>query len=214
MTGEPVRTKICGITAKDDLELAVGAGADAIGLLVDVPVETPREIDCATAQSLVDATPPFVSTVLVTMPDTVANARSLHSRVGADAIQIHGLDPTAVRTLHEKTEADVIAAVAPERAREYDDCCDGLLVDSLDDDGAGGTGTTHDWDQTRACVAETTTPVIVAGGLTPENVADAIEQTRPYGVDVASGVEQTGGRKRSSAVTAFITAARSAEVDS
>ncbi|WP_330630887.1 phosphoribosylanthranilate isomerase [Halocatena halophila] len=207
-----MRTKICGITTRDDLELAVEAGADAIGLLVDVPVETPREIDCVTARSLVDATPPFVSTVLVTMADTVGNARTLIKRVGADAIQIHGLESTAVRELHEKAEADVLAAVAPSRAIEYDGCCDGLLVDSLDDAGAGGTGTTHDWDQTRACVAETTTPVIVAGGLTPENVADAIEQTQPYGVDVASGVEQTGGRKSSNAVTAFIRAARSVGV--
>ncbi|PSQ32651.1 N-(5'-phosphoribosyl)anthranilate isomerase, partial [Halobacteriales archaeon SW_10_68_16] len=109
------RVKICGITREADREVAVRAGADAVGFIVDVAVETPREIPAARARDLVAGVPPFVTTVLVTMPESVQAAVALQDRVGADAIQVHAtLDPGEVGVLTERLDADVLAAVDPD----------------------------------------------------------------------------------------------------
>jgi phosphoribosylanthranilate isomerase len=210
-----VRAKICGITNAADRDAAAAAGADALGFIVDVSVDTPRETDPDRAADLIAGVPPFVTTVLVTMPETVGAARDLRERVGADAIQVHaGLDPGQVAGL--AGSETVVAAVDgddPEEARAYDDVADALLVDSVDDEGAGGTGRTHDWAATRDLREELASPVILAGGLTPENVAEAVGVVAPYAVDVATGVERTGGRKDGDAVAAFVAnAIRGAEV--
>jgi phosphoribosylanthranilate isomerase len=91
---------------------------------------------------------------------------------------------------------------------DYADAADALLVDSVDESGAGGTGETVDWERTRDRVDDLGVPVILAGGLTPENVAAAVETVDPFGVDVASGVEREGGRKDHDAVRAFVDAAQ------
>lgn len=199
------RVKICGITCLEDLDVVVSAGADAVGLIVDVPVETPREIPQAEAVELARAAPPFVTTVLVTMPDTPESTVELASRIQPDIVQIHGdVTPGDLAYLSAKIHGDVIKAVSPDDAAQYDTIADALLVDSLDATGAGGTGETHDWDRTRALVEELSSPVIVAGGLTSENVAEAIEAVDPFGVDVASGVESEPGRKDPDAVARFV----------
>jgi len=203
---DSIRVKTCGITTPADRDAAVAAGADALGFIVDVPVDTPREIDPDAAADLIARVPPFVTSVLVTMPDSVGAARDLQDRTGADAIQIHGgLDPDAVAEL-ARTEA-VIAAVAagdPGEARAYDGAADALLVDSADAAGAGGTGRVHDWAATRELRDDLNSPVILAGGLTPDNVAEAVRTVAPYAVDVATGVERTGGEKDHDAVAAFV----------
>ena len=199
------RVKICGITCLEDLDVVVSAGADAIGLTVNVPVETPREISEAEAVELARAAPPFVTTVLVTMPDTPESTVELASRVQPDIVQIHGdVTPGDLAYLSAKIHGDVIKAVSPEDATRYDTIADALLVDSLDASGAGGTGETHDWDRTRTLVEELSSPVIVAGGLTSENVSEAIEAVDPFAVDVASGVESEPGRKDPDAVETFV----------
>lgn len=209
------RVKICGLTNAEDRDVAVDAGADAVGFVVDVSVDTPREIDAGTAADLVDGTPPLVTSVLVTMPAAVQPAVRLQERVGADAIQVHGtLSPQYLAGLRERVDCDVIAGIdadAPD-ANAYAEAADALLVDSTDDDGGGGTGETHDWKRTRELVDRVEVPVVVAGGLTPENVADAVEATRPFGVDTATGVERTGGRKDHGAVRQFVAEARRTEV--
>lgn len=199
------RVKICGLTDRRDLDSVVAAGADAIGVTVDVPVETPREIDQDLAADLVAATPPFVTTVLVTMPETVEAAIELVESVQPGAIQVHGgLSPEDVSVLSESIQSRVIRAVSPDDAARHDASADALLIDSLDDSGAGGTGTAHDWDRTRDLVETISSPVILAGGLTPENVAEAVETVHPFAVDVASGVEARPGRKDHDAVESFI----------
>ena len=213
----PPRVKICGITNAADRDAAVAAGADALGFIVDVPIDTPREIDPGIAADLIAGVPPLVTTVLVTMPDAVPAARTLRERVGADAIQVHGgLDPAEVGDL-AGTEA-VIAAVDaddPGRARAYDGAVGALLIDSADADGGGGTGRTHDWEATRALREDVNAPVILAGGLAPDNVAEAVGVVAPDAVDVATGVERAGGRKDHDAVAAFVTnATRGREVAS
>jgi len=203
------RVKVCGITTREDLEVAVDAGADAIGLIVDVPVDTPREISDRRAVELARATPPLVTTVLVTMPERPEATVDLASRVQPDVLQVHG-DITAgdLAFLSAQVHGDVVKAVSPADAPEHDTVADALLVDSLDESGAGGTGETHDWTETRDLVASLESPVVLAGGLTPENVAEAVETARPFGVDVASGVEREPGRKAPEAVAAFVRAAR------
>ncbi|MFC5972004.1 phosphoribosylanthranilate isomerase [Halomarina salina] len=210
------RTKLCGITSASDRAAAVAAGADALGFVVDVPVDTPRELAPGTAADLVADVPPFVTTVLVTMPEAPGAAADLVETVGTDVVQVHGLDPAAVSDLAATTDARVVAATDLDGDHAgYAAAADAVLVDSVDDDGAGGTGETHDWTRTRDLVRtlddEYGTPVVLAGGLTPENVAEAVETVGPFAVDVASGIEAAPGEKDAEAMAAFVRAARGDE---
>jgi phosphoribosylanthranilate isomerase len=204
------RVKICGITREADRDAAIEAGADAIGIIHDVPVDTPRDVDRETATDLVAGVPPLVTSVLVTMPETVEAAVTVTEAVEPDAVQIHsGLTPAEIETLGRRLDQQVIAGVDAESdaITAYADSADAVLVDSVDSDGAGGTGETHDWEETREHVTGLETPVILAGGLTPENVGEAVRTVSPFAVDTASGVESAGGRKDHEAVAQFITAA-------
>jgi len=202
------RVKICGVTNAADRDAAVRAGADAVGLIAGVTVDTPREVDLDEARDLAPGVPPLVTAVLVTMPRDAATARERVERVRPDAVQVHGLDPEAVADLGGSVDASVIAAVDAESDQvtlgAYADAADALLVDSVDEDGAGGTGETHDWARTRERVADLDVPVVLAGGLTPDNVADAVAAVDPFAVDVASGVEREGGVKDHDAVRRFV----------
>lgn len=202
------RVKVCGVGRAADLETAVSAGVDAVGFVVDVSVDTPREIPVDRAADLVGAVPPFVTAVLVTMVDDAAATADLADRVSPDALQVHGAsDPDVVERFGDAVDCPVLGAVSPARAPAFDGVADGLVVDSLDESGAGGTGRTHDWERTRALVDEIESPVVLAGGLTPGNVADAVERVDPFGVDVASGVEAAPGRKDPAAVSSFVRSA-------
>lgn len=206
------RAKICGLTRKEDLQAAVDAGADAVGVVTDVAVDTPRDVPVDRAADLAAAAPPFVTTVLVTMPSAPDRAAELVRRVEPDAIQVHGgLSPGDLAYLRSKVSARVVRAVdadAPAEARRYADVVDAMLVDSVDEDGGGGTGRTHDWSVTAELVDDLDVPVVLAGGLTPDNVADAVDTVDPFAVDVASGVEREGGVKDHDAVASFVANAR------
>lgn len=215
-TTHRTRVKICGLTSEADRDAAVRAGADALGFIVDVSVDTHRELSPDQAATLVAGTPPFASTVLVTMPESVADAVTLQQRVGADTLQVHGgLSPTELERLGERVDAAVIAAVDvdDEDVDRFAAASDALLVDSTDEQGAGGTGETHDWARTGRLVERIESPVILAGGLTPDNVARAVETVQPFGVDTATGVEREGGRKDHDAVDGFVQAATRQEVN-
>lgn len=212
------RVKICGISSEQDLRVAVDAGADAVGFLVDVPVDTPREVNPARAAELAAAVPPFVTSVLVTMPSAPERTVDLVDTVSPDVVQIHG-DASAgdLAYLSANVETNVVMAVDADAlgtAHRYDDIADALLVDSVDEDGAGGTGRTHDWSRTRELCDAVDVPVVLAGGLTPENVGDAVRTVDPFAVDVASGVERSrvdDATKDPDAVRRFVTEARRAE---
>lgn len=209
------RVKICGLGREADRDAAVAAGADALGFIVDVPVDTPRELPPDRAAELVAGVPPFVTSVLVTMPTTVDEAVSLFRRVGADSLQVHGsLSPAQLNRLGERIDGALLVAVdvRDESLPAYATVADLLLVDSTDEQGAGGTGETHDWGRTRSLVEQLDTPVALAGGLTPGNVAEATARVRPFAVDTASGVEASGGVKDHDAVRAFVERARRPEV--
>ncbi|MHB9286761.1 phosphoribosylanthranilate isomerase [Halobacteriales archaeon Cl-PHB] len=209
------RIKVCGVTSAADRDAVVAAGVDAVGVIVDVPVDTPRAVAADRAAALLEGLPPFVSGVLVTMQSAVQPVVDLQERVGADAVQVHdGLDPDGLEALGQRVDADVVAVVdgqAP-AVRAYADAADALLVDSVDAEGGGGTGRTHDWDRTRDIVADLGVPVVLAGGLTPENVGEAVRTVEPYAVDTASGVESAGGQKDHDAVAAFVRHASRQEV--
>lgn len=201
------RVKICGLRTEADRDAAIAAGADAVGFIVDVPVETPRELSPARAATLVAGVGPFVSSVLVTMADSVADLVALQEQISADVVQVHGgLAPDELPAVRDQIAADVIVAVDADDSEipQYAQAVDAVLVDSTDDHGAGGTGETHDWSRTRQLVQELETPVILAGGLTPANVAEAVEQVTPFGVDTATGVEVDGGHKDHDAVARFV----------
>jgi phosphoribosylanthranilate isomerase len=211
------RVKICGITRRADLREAVRAGADALGFITDVPVETPRDLDPSTAADLVAAAPPFVTTTLVLVPESATHAVELAQAIGPDVVQLHGeFDPEELRFVRAETRAKlvtVVDATAHDRARELDEVTDAVLVDSTDDNGAGGTGEPHNWEATRRLADSLTSPVILAGGLTPENVGEAVETVAPFAVDVASGVESRGGVKDPEALSAFVRRVREATPD-
>ena len=206
------RVKLCGITSEADRDAAVAAGADALGVIVDVDVDSPRTISAKRAADLVAGVPPFVTTVLVTMPGSVEDAVSLLDVVGADAVQVHStLTPEYVGGLRSRVEETVVAAVGPDAdLAAYADAADALLVDSVDEEGGGGTGETQDWERTADSVAGADAPVILAGGLTPDNVGTAVETVSPYAVDTASGVEREGGVKDHDAMRVFVARATGA----
>jgi phosphoribosylanthranilate isomerase len=208
------RVKICGVTREADVAAAVGAGADAVGFVVDVPVDTHREVSPARAADLAAAVPPFVASVAVTMPETPADAVELVERVEPDALQVHNdLGDGDLAYLASKVDASVVKrvdAADPGDAHRFDDVADALLVDSVDADGGGGTGRTHDWSATADLAREVASPVVLAGGLTPGNVADAVSTVEPFGVDVASGVEGPDGTKDHDAVARFVSNAKRA----
>ena len=189
------RIKICGHTNPADVRASVAAGADAIGVIAAVPVDTPREVSIETATALVEHVPPLVTSVLVTMPSTSAAVIDLVETVRPDALQIHGaFSIRDLRTVVDELTIPVLRAVDAddaELARACDPVADVLLVDTPAVDGGGGTGRTHAWDRTRELVQHLDSPVLLAGGLTPANVADAVATVAPFGVDVASGVERS-----------------------
>lgn len=210
-----MRTKICGIRNESDLRIVLEAGADAIGLICGINHRSEDEVTPEVARSITRAVPPFVSTVLVTHRDTPDAILELADLTGVNTIQVHGI--VTLDTLKQVKERagsrKVLKAIhvsgeeAIEDALEAAPHCDGLLLDSRSKDRLGGTGQTHDWSISRRiveAVAAIGTPVILAGGLNPDNVAAAAEQVGPYGVDVNSGVDDDAGDKSPERCRAFV----------
>lgn len=217
------RVKICGNTCVADVDMAVRYGADAVGFIVDVPVDTHRKISATMAQELVASVPVFVDTVLVTMPESAESALSLIGTVEPDIVQIHNdLDIASLLRIREESgirliksisiPVDAVAACIVEDTLDYigsiSHIVDAVLLDTkaASNDG-GGTGRVHDWGISSMIVAGSPLPVILAGGLNPDNVAAAVSEVAPYGVDTASGVE-TGRKKDEEKVRRFIAYSR------
>lgn len=200
------RVKICGITSVEDALVAVEAGADAIGLIFWP--RSRRSVDVTRAQAITRVLPPLVSTVGVFVDETPDHVRAVADAVGLSGVQLHG-DEQVREWAH--FPRPVLKALPVE---QYDDspwktARAGILVDAHDPVSIGGTGRTVDWDRARVIAA--TRPLVLAGGLSPDNVADAVAHVRPWGVDVASGVERSPGVKDAERVRAFIVAVRAAD---
>lgn len=197
-----IRIKVCGITDVEDALMAVQFGASAIGMLFWP--KSPRAIDRATAREIVRALPPFVDAVgvFVNQPD----ADAIASDVGLHLVQLHGDEPVAhyARYTHNVIKAvPVDAPAARDEARLIPPGVH-VLLDAHDPVRRGGTGTTIDWTLAAAIAAER--PVILSGGLTASNVADAIRAVKPAAIDVSSGVEKSPGRKDRERLRAFFDA--------
>jgi len=196
--------KVCGITRVSDARHAVEQGATALGF-VFWP-RSPRAITVERAAAIIAELPSTVMTVGVFVNEAIDSIRAAAERAHLTAVQLHGDEPPAYE---EALGWPVIRAVS---VSEIDLAADAwspetaLLVDNIDPVRRGGTGAAVDW--TRAAGIAKTRRVVLAGGLTPENVATAIHAVHPFGVDVSSGVESAPGVKDSDKVTQFISNAR------
>jgi phosphoribosylanthranilate isomerase len=196
-----VRVKICGITNMEEALHAAACGADALGF-VFFP-KSPRYLTPEAARAIIAALPPFVTTVGLFVNEDPERIKEIVDYCRLNVIQLHGDEPPqacvispyrVIKALRVK-DASILVGLD-----EYS--VSALLLDAWVADSYGGTGHTFNWELA-ARVAQKY-HVILAGGLAPENVADAIRTVRPYGVDVSSGVEFSPGRKDSEKVEAFI----------
>jgi len=205
-----VRVKICGITSVADADAAVRAGADAIGLNF-VP-DSPRFVEEAVAADIRQAVPPFVHVVGVFANLEMREVHRLATRLELHYIQLHGQE-RADSLWHYK--CPVIRAIrvrdneSLEELERWDDVASAVLLDGLGRMDSHG-GSMFDWTLIDAARQRTSRPIMVAGGLNAENVAAAIKTTRPFGVDVASGVELEPGKKDERLMRAFVRHAKAA----
>jgi phosphoribosylanthranilate isomerase len=212
-----VRVKICGITSLKDLLMAVETGADAVGFVVDVP-QSPRNLSLGKVKELMEATPIFVQTVVVTVPEDFSHLEKICEDLNPDAIQIHGLNSSYTKIQERHPGTQLVGAIQAKPGFDVEnvvgmaDISDAVLLDSYSPDKYGGTGRTHDWELSRR-VRETISPkpLILAGGLKPENVKQAADVVKPYAVDVSSGVESFPGIKDQNKVLQFIRNAQEVE---
>ena len=190
-----MRIKCCGITKPADARYAEACGADSIGVVVFSPTSK-RSVTPGLAREIFDAVGPFTTTVAVS-----------HTASPEDLEQILALHPDAIQISHpfvfrKKLGVKVIRVIGRNDPLPTD--CDAIIVDE-----SHGSGKNFDLSHAHNVVQRTGLPVILAGGLTPENVADAIRQVHPYAVDVASGIETAPGIKDHKKISAFIAAVRS-----
>lgn len=201
-----VRVKICGITRLPDLQAACAAGADALGFVFYE--KSPRHVSPETAAALLAAMPPFVQSVGLFVDAGPAFVESVLKIAPLDLLQFHGDETPAecarygrpyIKAIRVNPQTDLLECAADfEGAR-------GLLLDAFVPGVPGGTGERFDW---RLIPPALPLPVILSGGLTPDNVADAVRTVRPWAVDVSSGVEASKGVKDAHKVAQFIARAK------
>jgi len=202
-----IRIKICGITNLEDALLAADLGANALGFIFYA--KSPRSVAPETAREIIRQLPPFIVTVGVFVNEEAATVRDLAARVGLDWVQPHGTEPPEYcRSLGRRVmKAFRIKDENSLRELEaYRGAVQAFLLDTYKKGQTGGTGETFDWDLARK--AREYGPIVLAGGLTAENVAQAIAAVRPQAVDVASGVEAAPGKKDPEKLRAFFAGVR------
>ena len=210
--GTPIvrtRIKICGITRSEDAQAAARAGADAIGLVFYPP--SPRCLSVDWARQLASEVPPFVSTVALFVNPTAAEVYTVLERVRPGMLQFHGEeDPVFcaqfgvpyLKACRVRPDVDLL-----EYLRPYSGAA-GWLLDSHVE-AYGGVGERFDWS---LVPAERSHPLVLSGGLTRDNVGEAVRRVRPWAVDVSSGVESSKGIKDAARIGAFIAEVRNADV--
>lgn len=197
-----VRIKICGITRVEDALAAAAAGADAIGLVFYAP--SPRAVSAEQARQIISALPPFVTSVGLFVNASAQEVRAVLAEVPLDVLQFHGDEPADfckqfgrpyLKALRVRAGDDLnaLAAQWPEAS--------GILLDSYKAGVPGGTGEIFDWS---LIPTERSWPLVLAGGLAADNVADAITRAAPWAVDVSGGVEQAKGIKDADKINSFV----------
>jgi phosphoribosylanthranilate isomerase len=206
-----VKVKICGITSEEDLKMVCNMGADAVGFVVRVP-SSPRNLTLERAEKLIRLVPIFVKSVVVVVPKDIEEVSAVYERLKPDAIQIHGEETPNAEILREKLHGTSLIRAVSVKSKEIVDNAikesklfDAVLLDSCLHGKYGGTGMVHDWELSKHVrEAIHPKPLILAGGLNPENVKKAIQTVKPYAVDVSTGVESKLGVKDPKKVEAFI----------
>jgi phosphoribosylanthranilate isomerase len=197
-----VKVKICGITSLEDALTSIEAGADALGF-VFYPL-SPRHIFPEQAAEIIRRLPPFVQTVGLFVNEELSIVNTVANQCGLDIIQLHG-DETPEYC--ESVKRRIIKAFRVKDLTTLDSLenyqVSGCLLDAWSPAALGGTGQTFNWDIAAEAVNRGHR-IILAGGLTPENISEGIRQVRPYGVDVSSGVEKTPGHKDTFKVSRFL----------
>jgi len=209
VSGEPidakVRVKVCGITCIEDALMAARCGADALGFVFYAG--SPRCVRPQDVKRIVATLPPFVTTVGLFVNEDPSRVTEILDICGLDVAQLHGdeapadcvLPPHRVIKAFRVQDQNSLSTLPAYEVSAF-------LLDSYVAGSYGGTGHRFNWDL--AAEAASRYPVILAGGLTPENVADAVQRVRPYAVDVSSGVESSPGRKDPNKVAAFVRRAK------
>ena len=201
-----VKIKICGITNLEDALTAVEAGADALGFVFYSA--SPRHVLSEQAAEIIRHLPPFVQTVGLFVNEYPATVNAIADRCGLDVVQLHGEETAEYCTfirrrvikafrVKDNTTLDVLT--------QYH--VSGCLLDAWSPAAPGGTGQTFNWEIAAEAVKRGHR-IVLAGGLTPDNVAESIRQVHPYGVDVSSGVESAPGRKDASKTRRFVELAK------
>jgi phosphoribosylanthranilate isomerase len=202
------RIKCCGMTRVEDARLAAELGADAIGLVFTA--RSRRQVSIGQARAIVRALPPFVTVVALLMDDEAGYVQDVIDAVQPDMLQFHGSERDDWCAQFGRRYLKAIAmgegAAALPQLRRYPGAS-GLLLDGHGLGEAGGSGKVFDWSLMPRDLAQ---PLILAGGLNPLNVAEAIRIARPWAVDVASGIESSPGIKDPQKMADFIQAARNA----
>jgi phosphoribosylanthranilate isomerase len=205
-----VKVKICGIRTVTEAMMAISAGADAIGF--NFWHRSKRHVTPDQAKAIRAALPPFVTPVALFVDAQAEDILETVAHVGMDCVQLHGFEPP--RLIERLHGLQVIKAVPIRndadlrRLEEYR--VSAFLLDAFSPGMPGGTGKTIDWELARQASARA--KIILAGGLTPDNVAEAVRTVRPYAVDVASGVEKAPGVKSRKLVTQFVREAKGVEL--
>ncbi len=197
--------KVCGITSEEDALLAVAMGADALGFVL---APSSRQVTPQQAADIVKRLPAEIVTVGVFRDETRQRVVDIAHRAGLRAVQLHGHESSAdSHWIRQRVRLLVKAFAAgdPQLEQADDYAADAFLVDSA----TPGSGEVFDWSLAEGAPAGRR--IILAGGLTPANVADAVRVVRPWGVDVSTGVESSPGRKDASKIRAFVEAAKGAE---
>ncbi len=204
-----VKVKICGITNPEDAGAAVDFGADALGFVFFKG--SPRYISPENASSIIKTLPAFITTVGVFVNEPAGNIGKILSASGIDLIQMHGEETPEMCKLYRRViKAIMVKSMSSLMHLDgYRNIVSAFLLDAYTPDVHGGTGKKFNWDI--ALEAKQFGSIILAGGLTPDNISDAVRHTTPYAVDVSSGVELRKGEKNHEKMRLFIEKAKSAE---
>jgi phosphoribosylanthranilate isomerase len=202
------RVKFCGITRDEDAQAAAALGADAIGLIF--AATSPRRLEVPAAADIARALPPLVSKVALFMDPPIKLVELVIVAVRPDVLQFHGSEDADFCGAFRRPYIKAVPMMDVEDVRAYTarfPNAAGFVLDSHRAGAAGGTGLRFDWSRISGGVGK---PLILAGGLDPDNVGDAIARVRPYAVDVSSGIESAPGIKDYAKMTAFLDEVRRA----
>ena len=212
-----MRVKFCGTASLADMRCAIDAGCDAVGFIMGVTYQSADVVTPAEAAEMIRELPPFIEPVAVTHLRETEDLIGLVKDSRCTTLQIQDVvEPSGIPVIRDALPyLKIVKAVhvtdesAIRTAKRYEPYADALILDTRTRERIGGTGIPHDWNISATIVTNSAIPVILAGGLTPENVAEAMRRVRPYGVDVHTGVKKDGVRNPERTL-AFAREARSA----